>query len=120
MDPSQAWAAGQMISTPSDLNRFLTALLGGRLLPRAQLKEMRTTIPAPELGTGSRYGLGLLSSPLSCGGLAWGHGGDIDGYATSNAATDDGRAVTVAVTELPTAQAQVDHLTAAVDTALCR
>jgi hypothetical protein len=36
-----------------------------------------------------------------------------------NAATDDGRAVTVAVTELPTAQAQVDHLTAAVDTALC-
>ncbi|MDH6705776.1 hypothetical protein P3T27_002498 [Kitasatospora sp. MAA19] len=29
MDPSWTWAAGQMISTDSDLNRFHGALLGG-------------------------------------------------------------------------------------------
>ncbi len=33
LDPSAAWAAA-MVSTPSDLNRFLTALLVGKLLPR--------------------------------------------------------------------------------------
>ncbi|GAA4605141.1 serine hydrolase domain-containing protein [Actinoallomurus liliacearum] len=118
-DPSMGWAAGQMISTPSDVDRFFTALLAGRLLAPAQLKEMRTTVAAPEMGKGVRYGLGLMSSPLSCGGVAWGHGGDIPGYSTSNAATEDGRAVTIAVTELPTDLAQIGHLNAAVDAALC-
>jgi D-alanyl-D-alanine carboxypeptidase len=120
MDPSMAWSAGQMISTPSDINRLFSALLAGRLLAPAQLKEMRTTVPAPELGKGARYGLGLASTPLSCGGLAWGHGGDIDGYSTTNAATEDGRAATIATTELPGTQAQLDHLNADLDTALCR
>jgi D-alanyl-D-alanine carboxypeptidase len=119
MDPSMGWAAGQIIATPSDVNRFFTALLAGRLLPPAQLRQMRTTVPSPELGKGARYGLGLVSTPLSCGGLSWGHGGDIDGYSTSDAATDDGRAATIAVTELPTEQTQIDHLLSAVDTALC-
>jgi D-alanyl-D-alanine carboxypeptidase len=119
MDPSMGWAAGQVISTPSDLDRFFSALLAGRLLAPAQLKQMRTTVPASELGSGVRYGLGLVSTPLSCGGLAWGHGGDIDGYSTNNAGTDDGRAAAIAVTELPSAKAQIDHLMAAVDTALC-
>lgn len=120
LDPSWGWAAGQMVATPSDLDRFFTAMLDGRLLKPAQLKEMRTTIPAPGLWPGARYGLGLISTPLSCGGLAWGHGGDIDGYSTSNAATDDGRAVTIAVTRLPEQDTEVGHLMSAVDAALCR
>lgn len=119
MDPSMGWAAGQIISTPSDLDRFFTALLAGKLLPPAQLEQMRKTVPSPELGSGVRYGLGLASTPLSCGGLSWGHGGDIDGYSTSNAATDDGRAATIAVTDLPTDNTKVGHLLSAVDTALC-
>ncbi len=69
MDPSWGWAAGQMISTNSDLNRFFTALLAGRLLPAAQLAQMRTTVPAAYLGPGARYGLGIVSRPLSCGGV---------------------------------------------------
>lgn len=119
LDPSWGWAAGQMVATPSDLDRFFTALLGGRLLKPAQLKEMRTTVPAPGLWPGARYGLGLVSTPLSCGGLAWGHGGDIDGFNTSDAATDDGRAVTIATTRLPETDAEIGHLMSAVDTALC-
>ncbi|MGY5131612.1 serine hydrolase domain-containing protein [Streptomyces nigrescens] len=117
MDPSVGWAAGQLISTNSDLNRFFTALLAGRLLPAAQLAEMRTTVPA---GTsGLRYGLGLTSRPLSCGGVYWGHGGDIAGYETRGGVTDDGRAANVAVTNIPTDEAATQHVKDAVDRALC-
>ncbi|MFD3945989.1 serine hydrolase domain-containing protein [Streptomyces sp. NPDC058579] len=117
MDPSFGWAAGQLISTNSDLNRFFTALLTGRLLPAAQLAEMRTTVP---VGTsGLKYGLGLTSRPLSCGGVYWGHGGDIAGYETRGGATDDGRAANVAVTSIPTDDAAAQHVKDAVDRALC-
>jgi D-alanyl-D-alanine carboxypeptidase len=113
MDPSWGWAAGQMVATPADLNQFFRALLGGRLLPAAQLTEMRKTVPA-EMWPGARYGLGLVSSPLSCGGVAWGHGGDIPGYETRGGVTEDGRAATVAVTSVP-----ASDVLEVVDTALC-
>ncbi|MEU6425035.1 serine hydrolase domain-containing protein [Microbispora sp. NPDC046973] len=119
-DPSFGWAAGQMNATPSDLNRFFTALLGGKLLEPEQLAQMRTTVDASSgLWPGARYGLGLVSTPLSCGGLAWGHGGDIMGYSTTDAATDDGRAATIAVTQLPGDATALGHLMSALDTALC-
>ncbi|WP_420717422.1 serine hydrolase domain-containing protein [Streptomyces sp. WM6378] len=120
MDPSWGWAAGQMISTNSDLDRFYTALLGGGLLPAAQLAQMRTTVPAEALGHGDRYGLGIVSRPLSCGGAYWGHGGDIPGYETRGGATDDGRGAYVAVTTEPSDEAAERRVEAAVDTALCR
>jgi D-alanyl-D-alanine carboxypeptidase len=119
-DPSFGWAAGAMISTPSDVNRFFTALLDGELLDPAQLRAMRTTVPAEEFGPGVGYGLGLVRTPLSCGGASWGHGGDIQGYSTSNAATDDGRAATIVVTRLRGSDAEVEHTQGLVDTALCR
>nr|WP_244943162.1 serine hydrolase domain-containing protein [Streptomyces inhibens] len=125
MDPSWGWAAGQVISTPSDLNRFFAALFDGKLLRPAQLAQLRTTVKVPEnagMGPGVRYGLGVSSTPLSCGGLMWGHGGDIHGYATRPGVTDDGRAVTVAVTAdagPPTKQGPVD-VEAVLDTALCK
>jgi D-alanyl-D-alanine carboxypeptidase len=81
---------------------------------------MQTTVPAPALGNGVQYGLGLTSTPLSCGDLAWGHGGDVPGYHTSDAVTEDGRAATIAVTELPSDPAQMGRLIADIDTALCR
>jgi D-alanyl-D-alanine carboxypeptidase len=118
LDPSWGWAAGQMVATPSDLNTFFRALIGGRLLPAEQLRQMQTTVEA-DLFPGARYGLGLISSPLSCGGLAWGHGGDIPGYETRGGVTTDGRAVTIAVTSLPAAEEQATEVLKAVDTALC-
>ncbi|MFG2981785.1 serine hydrolase domain-containing protein [Streptomyces sp. NPDC048258] len=118
IDPSAAWAAGQMVSTNSDLNRFFTELLAGSLLPEAQLTQMRTTVPIGDTGAG--YGLGLMSRPLSCGGIYWGHGGDIPGYETRGGVTDDGRAAGVAVTGIPTDGAATKHLESVVDTALCR
>ncbi|GGR89599.1 serine hydrolase [Streptomyces aureoverticillatus] len=120
-DPSWGWAAGQMISTNSDLNRFFTALLDGDLLPPAQLAEMRTTVPAgAPFAPGARYGLGLVSTPLSCGGVYWGHGGSTTGYETRGGATDDGRAANVAITTQPTDKAVMPRVEAVVDKALCR
>jgi D-alanyl-D-alanine carboxypeptidase len=102
MDPSFAWSAGAMVASPSDLNRFMQALLDGELLSEESLAEMQTTVPAgDELWPEATYGLGLQSYPLSCGGVAWGHGGDIPGTQTRNAVGPDGTAVTVAVTALP-------------------
>ncbi|WP_314250372.1 serine hydrolase domain-containing protein [Streptomyces kutzneri] len=121
IDPSWGWAAGQMVSTGSDLNRFFSALLAGRLLPPAQLAQMRSTVPAEAtFGPGARYGLGLVSRPLPCGSLSWGHGGSFPGYETRGGATDDGRATNVAVTMQLTDEAARRSLERAVDTALCR
>lgn len=101
-DPSWGWAAGQVVATPQDLNLFLRGLLDGKLLKPETLKEMMTTIPVEDLWEGAEYGLGIIRYPLSCGGEAWGHGGDIPGFETRNgvSATDD-RAATVAVSSLP-------------------
>ncbi|UQW99488.1 serine hydrolase domain-containing protein [Streptomyces sp. RerS4] len=118
IDPSAGWAAGQMISTDSDLNRFFSALLAGRLLPAAQLAQMRTTVPIGDTGAG--YGLGLMSRPLSCGGVYWGHGGDIAGFETRGGVTDDGRAANVTVTSVPIDDAVRKRVESLVDTALCR
>ncbi|WP_447008373.1 serine hydrolase domain-containing protein [Saccharothrix isguenensis] len=123
MDPSWGWAAGQLVSTPGDLNTFLRALLEGKLLEPAQLAQMRTTIPMnPESQSGPGYGLGIFRLPLSCGTVAWGHGGDIPGYATLNAATDDGRAATLVVTSLNGSvndKSVAGDRSALVDAALC-
>ncbi|MFJ1791353.1 serine hydrolase domain-containing protein [Kitasatospora griseola] len=120
LDPSWGWAAGAMISTNTDVTRFYEALLGGRLLPAAQLAQMRATVPAELLGPGVRYGLGLASRPLSCGGLSWGHGGAIPGYENAGGTTDDGRTVNITVTAFPGNDDTVTHLDQAVDEALCR
>jgi D-alanyl-D-alanine carboxypeptidase len=101
-NPSGADSAGSMISTTADLNRFLAALVRGRLLRPAQLTAMEATVPAPELATvipGARYGLGLGWAPLSCGGGYYSHPGDVPGYHTRNGITPNGqRSVVVSVT----------------------
>ncbi|MCC2317896.1 serine hydrolase domain-containing protein [Cellulomonas chengniuliangii] len=129
IDSSLGWAAGEIVATPSDVNRFYTALLDGKLLPPAELEAMTTTLALPEGAfiPGVEYGLGLMKFPLSCGGEAWGHGGSIQGYGTRSAATEDGRAASVAVTALPqalrgdeaSATAAAQHVLEAMDTALC-
>lgn len=102
MDPSFAWAAGALVSTPRELNIFMQALLGGELVSEESLAEMKKGVPAgDELWPEATYGLGLQSYPLSCGGIVWGHGGDIPGTQTRNAVGPDGTAVTIAVTALP-------------------
>ena len=104
INPSIGGAAGQLISTPHDLAVFFGALLDGELLPPAQLAQMKTTVPAPDLslrGIEMEYGLGLASHELPCGVEAWGHGGDLPGVHTRNAFTEDGRGATFTITGEP-------------------
>ncbi|MYR62484.1 serine hydrolase [Streptomyces sp. SID625] len=79
IDPSWSWAAGGMVSTAQDWQRFLTALVSGRLLPEARMKQMRTTVDAPE--EGGAYGLGLMKVDTPCG-TVWGHTGGLPGYSS--------------------------------------
>ncbi|MEU0566134.1 serine hydrolase domain-containing protein [Nonomuraea sp. NPDC005983] len=117
-NPSVAGASGGMISSASDLNRFYDALLHGRLLRPAELKEMMTTRPLDGPG-GAAYGLGLMSTPLPCGGLLWGHAGDTLGFRTSGGATLDGRQVTVMTNLYRIDGVRNADLDAVVTTALC-
>jgi D-alanyl-D-alanine carboxypeptidase len=119
INPSVGGAGGEMISSGTDLNRFLDALVRGKLLRPAQLREMTRTRPTGN-ADGRAYGLGLESRPLPCGGLYWGHTGDFPGYETAGGATIDGRQATVMVNLGPGgSDAQSDDMKAAVRTALC-
>ncbi|MEC3917804.1 serine hydrolase domain-containing protein [Nocardia sp. CDC160] len=105
-DTEVAWtgAAGAIVSTGSDVNRFFTALVTGKLLPAAQLAQMRQTIPMPPV-TEMNYGLGLIRFQLPCGSetkQVWGHSGGIPGFSTLAIATDKGTAVTVSINTVDT------------------
>ncbi|MFJ4654453.1 serine hydrolase domain-containing protein [Nocardia sp. NPDC088792] len=98
-------SAGALITTTADLNTFFRALLGGRLLHPEQLAEMKQTVDTDDeirsVFPGARYGLGLFSVELSCGGRYWMHGGDITGYKTRDGVTDDGtRSVVISMSTL--------------------
>ncbi|HEX8866282.1 MAG TPA: serine hydrolase domain-containing protein, partial [Lentzea sp.] len=84
LNPSVAWAAGEMISTTRDLDTFVTALADGELLKPAQQKEIsKTTAVSPD------YGLGLFVQTLPCGTTVWGHSGGIPGYSSQMLTTPD-------------------------------
>ena len=102
-DPSWAWAAGSMISTPSELNKFMQSVFDGSLLNQASIAEMKKSVPMRD--GGDVYGLGLIGHKLSCG-VAWGHGGAIPGYQTANAVGPDGAAAVIATTAMPQTNAK--------------
>lgn len=87
-----AGTAGALISTTQDLNTFYRALFQGELLPAAQLREMRTTVPVKdENGTVlAHYGLGIYTVDTPCG-PAWGHDGGVWGAGTRAMSSADGK-----------------------------
>ncbi|MFF1716236.1 serine hydrolase domain-containing protein [Streptomyces sp. NPDC058268] len=85
LNPGVAGAAGELISTLTDLDRYYAALLAGRLLPAPQLRQMLNTRAAE-----GHYGMGLYPQKLPCGTTVWGHNGRIPGSYVRTAATRDG------------------------------
>ncbi|MEU8779578.1 serine hydrolase domain-containing protein [Streptomyces sp. NPDC048606] len=79
LETSPYWAAGAMISTVADLDRFLAALLAGRLLPPERQREMFTTVPTADWLPGAAYGLGVSRLTLPSGTALWGMGGALFG-----------------------------------------
>lgn len=83
------WGAGGMAASSEDALSFLSALLGGRLLPRAALGEMTDFVETPQLGTpdsdarapsrSDGYGLGLVRLERPEFTLV-GHGGVFTGH----------------------------------------
>ncbi|MCC3767765.1 serine hydrolase [Streptomyces sp. UNOC14_S4] len=93
---SWIWSAGAVISSAADMDRFLTALLGGSsggLVSDASLEQMTDAVPTPTAGTA--YGLGLRELSLSCGKV-YGHSGVVQGFQTQVYGTRDGTRTVVA------------------------
>ncbi|MFI6686420.1 serine hydrolase domain-containing protein [Streptomyces sp. NPDC050485] len=82
-------AAGGMVSTAQEWARFQTALMSGKLLPPAQMRQMRTTV-GEEPGNPNRYGLGLEQVVTPCGTM-WGHVGQAPGFSSEDYTDSTGR-----------------------------
>ncbi|MEU8515608.1 serine hydrolase domain-containing protein [Kitasatospora sp. NPDC048722] len=91
------WAEGGMISTTADLDRFLTALFRGRLLPPAQ-QELVFAVPDVSnaadntncAGQSACYSVGgLMRYRLPSGEYAWGKTGSRPGWDNGFFATRD-------------------------------
>ncbi|MEU4536827.1 serine hydrolase domain-containing protein [Streptosporangium sp. NPDC023825] len=83
-NPSWISSGGDMISTTRDLHTFISALMGGRLLPADLLAEMCT----PESKAG--YGLGVFVQEAPGGGTVITHNGGMAGHAALMYSTPDG------------------------------
>lgn len=83
------YGPGAIVSTVANVNSFYQALLQGRLLPPAQLSQMKQTLV--RIGTGpASYGLGIVKMTLPCGTTIWYHNGYVPGFETFSAHTEDG------------------------------
>jgi len=66
-----AFAAGALVSTPSDLTLFMKALFDGKLVSAASLEKMKTIQEG--------YGLGLITLPFDST-IFYGHTGGIENF----------------------------------------
>lgn len=94
-----AWSAGAVVSTPTDLARWINALIDGNVLD-PEHREIMTT-PTPQsvkaLSGGPAYGavrwtgvgLGLLRYEIDGQGTGWGHEGSINGFVSNVMRTND-------------------------------
>nr|WP_281181936.1 serine hydrolase domain-containing protein [Streptomyces chattanoogensis] len=92
-----AWAEGGMISTAADLDRFMTALFRGRLLPPAQQKLAFTVPNVDNAPTNTNCinkkscfsARGLMRITLDNGVTVWGKTGSLPGWTNGVFATRD-------------------------------
>src|SRR5690606_26969893 len=92
ISPTGAWASGGILSTPSDLGRFVRGDLGGRFFgtaqQRRQLRFVRGASSPPGPGRNAA-GLAIFRYATRCG-TVYGHTGSFPGYTQWVAATRDG------------------------------
>ncbi|MFF9030298.1 serine hydrolase domain-containing protein [Streptomyces iakyrus] len=88
---TDGWAAGDIISTTADLERFTDALFKGRVVRGPLLEEMFTLPEVTDFGTGepAAYSVGLSMKVLG-GREVWGKTGGRWGYNAAIASTRDG------------------------------
>ncbi|MBG0561425.1 serine hydrolase domain-containing protein [Actinoplanes aureus] len=88
-NPSWISTGGDMISTTRDLHTFISALLGGELLPAPLLAQM--CAPHPTGIPNMDYGLGVFVVTTDGGGTLISHNGAAVGHAALMYSTPDGR-----------------------------
>lgn len=116
---SWIWSAGGIVSSASDLDRFLTALLAGSsggLISDGSLRQMASVLPTSTAKIS--YGLGLREIALSCGKVL-GHGGIVQGYQTQTFATPDGKRTVVLFANASNNGAVTQSLTNTLEPAFC-
>ncbi|MFE7840729.1 serine hydrolase domain-containing protein [Streptomyces sp. NPDC057474] len=89
---TDGWAAGDIVSTTADLERFTNALFRGRIVPRGPVLEEMFTVPeVADFTTGkpAEFAVGLARKVLG-GREVWGKTGGRWGYNTAIASTRDG------------------------------
>jgi D-alanyl-D-alanine carboxypeptidase len=94
LNPALFGASGGMVSTQTELNRFIRAYASGRLIERSTKLEQRSFISGyggepPGPGQNSA-GLALYRYDTSCGTVL-GHAGNFPGYSQFIGATPNGR-----------------------------
>jgi D-alanyl-D-alanine carboxypeptidase len=114
-DLSAAWAAGGVVSSARDLEAFLQALTGGRLLDSATFDDMARTRGRLSNREGLDYALGL-SRTEPCNTTVLGHGGALPGFLTEAWTTKDGDRSAVAMVNDTGSGAALDAM---LFTALC-
>ena len=110
-----AWASGSVVSTPSDVARWMKALLAGDVLDAAHLALLTTATPQsvavlsakPAFGplrwTGD--GLGLLRYEIEGQGTGWGHEGGIEGFVANVVHMNDSNRIVAMASNFETVDA---------------
>lgn len=92
MGVTDGWAAGDIVSTTADLERFTNALFRGRIVPRGPVLEEMFTVPKVAdftSGKPAEFAAGLARKVLG-GHEVWGKTGGRWGYNAAIASTRDG------------------------------
>lgn len=122
LSPTGAWASGAIVSTPSDLNRFVRNDLGRSFFGLAEQREQLRFVPGasspPGPGTNAA-GLAIFRYTTRCG-TVYGHTGNFPGYVQFAAATADGsRAVTTSLNIAAPSGRLLKQLRAVQESAVC-
>lgn len=101
LDPAWAWGSGGIVTTPSDLTRFIRGYVGGDLFGADVQAAQRDVVAGgsepPGPGKNSA-GLAVFRYETKCG-TVWGHTGNTVGYTQFAAASADGKhSATVSIT----------------------
>lgn len=100
INPGLAWASGGMIAPPNNLNTFIRGYLGGELFNPKVLTDSAAFVPGAggPPGPGKNFsGYGIYRYETACG-VVYGHTGNMPGYTSFIAASEDGsRSVVVQI-----------------------
>ncbi|WP_405921769.1 serine hydrolase [Streptomyces sp. NBC_00122] len=119
--PGRHRSKGGMVSNAPDLERFMAALLRGRLLKSAQQRQL-FTMPALSEGNVDRYSMSGMMRAEADGAVVWGKTGSMGPSTSGVFATErGGRTVVYSLVPAPNDRAQMRvHLGRLITAALWR